>query len=295
MKAIVHKGCDNCPGKLTARVDLCSFDREEAFSLKDIMAGTPVYLSCESCGNVREYVLSEINSRYRIYPESEDLELHLASVGNLEFEVEYWKSSQQYKIFVASVCDVERLLSSVDYDDISTKTLRQLLFVQIITTLEVYLSDRLREEVLKSEYYFLPMLLKADKSIGERKVTLSEVLTDPRLVHGYVLEYLSSIVYHNLSRVNYLYKGVFDTPLEFYDDAEKTHIYKAIEKRHDIVHRNGYNESGAEVSCTREYISRVLYAVVGIVSRLELSVNSAVEGAAERSCRPDWLDDEVPF
>ncbi len=79
-----------------------------------------------------------------------------------------------------------------------------------------------------------------------------------------VREYLVNIIYHNLSKVQNLYKTVLE--IKFPNNLSP--IYKAISIRHDIVHRNGKSKDGQALTikksdvvtllnCAREFIADI--------------------------------------
>ena len=69
-----------------------------------------------------------------------------------------------------------------------------------------------------------------------------------------VREYLGNLIYHNLSKVGRLYRSVL--VVVFPKDLSK--IYRAIEVRHDIVHRNGKSKSNSEVNIDKSDIHDLL-------------------------------------
>jgi hypothetical protein len=225
-------------------------------------------------------ILSEINSRLRMFPHSHGQLLYIEDDGACSFKTEYWGSSAQYKIFVASLCDIDRLLNSVDHNSPSNQTLRQLCFIQIITIFETYLSDLFQFILVK--YGFIDNLLSSDKEIGARKYTLLEISKNRNIVYEEVREYLSSIVYHNIPRVNFLYKKTFGVDIKYKNKNEKDMLLSAIDKRHDFVHRNGVDQNGKKVICEKEYVIKLIYIVAGVVDRLEFDIKQIVDEIEER-------------
>ena len=82
----------------------------------------------------------------------------------------------------------------------------------------------------------------------------------------YCLKYLSDIIWHNLSNISELYKIAFN--IVFPRDIGE--IYRAIETRHHIVHRNGRKKDGTEIVITPENIielnKKIIYLATNIVN-----------------------------
>ena len=72
-----------------------------------------------------------------------------------------------------------------------------------ITGLEAYLGDTLIKTVLV-EKPAMARLMKEDTELQKEKFTLVEIAADRDLAESKVQEYLRSIVYHNLPKVDFL-------------------------------------------------------------------------------------------
>lgn len=109
--------------------------------------------------------------------------------------------------------------------------LKNSLFVHLISSLEVYLQDRLIEELEKSDQLLHKFILEYK---FQRKLTGEDLIKGPQKV---AIELIDSIVFHNLKLVNSLYKIVlgFDIIKLMKHDL----IWTAIKIRHKIVHRAG--------------------------------------------------------
>ncbi|MBD0262586.1 MAG: hypothetical protein ICV78_07645 [Tolypothrix sp. Co-bin9] len=69
-----------------------------------------------------------------------------------------------------------------------------------------------------------------------------------------VKKYLSSQVWHNLKKVKPMYKDTFD--IKFPEHLEE--LFKAIEKRHHFVHRNGKSKDGEEIILSQKNIEELM-------------------------------------
>jgi hypothetical protein len=60
--------------------------------------------------------------------------------------------------------------------------------------------------------------------------------------------YLRNMVWHNLAKANAMYRAAFDIDLfKLLGDENKAILLRAVEHRHDCVHRNGTDKEGKKL------------------------------------------------
>jgi len=157
-----------------------------------------------------------------------------------------------YEYFSSSIADVRSMLA-IEFDDVSKEAIfNRMLYVQIITAMEAYLSDTLMTHVINDKEMLI-RLLRHDKELGKERYALSSYMKDPDLPKRRAKKYLTEIIYHNLPKVEYLYKDILSIKFRYNDDHDKATLFGAMQIRHDCVHRNG-RKRGKE---TFHYIRRV--------------------------------------
>jgi hypothetical protein len=77
-----------------------------------------------------------------------------------------------------------------------------------VTALEAYLGDTLFKAVNKDREA-MKRLAAADKSLNALKFILSDIAANPDIFSTTVTEYLRSLVFYDLERVDFLYRAVF--------------------------------------------------------------------------------------
>ncbi len=125
--------------------------------------------------------------------------------------------------------------------------MNKMLFVNVITTLETFLSDAFIGTVLKDKE-LLKDFVRLNPDFSERKFTLNEIFKRIDNIEKEVKTFLLELIWHNLAKVQQMYHSVLH--IEFPKDMKL--IYKGIAIRHDLVHRNGKTKSGKNISITRE-------------------------------------------
>ena len=115
----------------------------------------------------------------------------------------------------------------------------RMIFSSIITALETYLSDAFHNKVINNDN-LLEKFICSVSEFSNKQYALTEVIEWQKNIKKKVTEYLFNIIWHNLPKVENMYKSVLE--VDFPEDISDLH--KAVAIRHDIVHRNGRTKSG---------------------------------------------------
>ncbi len=175
--------------------------------------------------------------------------------------------SDPERMIMSTLADIRRLLGDRK-DAPHSATLMRMAFAQQVSVMEAYLSDTLITEVNKSESA-LAGLIKDDRELKDRKITLLDSLTKPDIVKGIVAQYLREQLYHNLSRVESLYDLALHITL-FPSTDVRSRLNKAMPVRHDCVHRNGKDKQGnARTDVTYEYVMSIERDILALVEHVE--------------------------
>ena len=75
---------------------------------------------------------------------------------------------------------------------------------------------------------------------------------------------MREIIYHKLDVVKNLYKSTFNIDL-----GNIGTLMKAIQKRHDIVHRNGHDKNGNVVEITKGDVQQLILDVSNFINHIE--------------------------
>ncbi|ESQ14320.1 MAG: hypothetical protein N838_33220 [Thiohalocapsa sp. PB-PSB1] len=149
----------------------------------------------------------------------------------------------------------------------NTDLLAKVLFANVITALETYLSDTFVHTVIS----FPPLirrLVESDPEFQKRKLELKDIFRRHDGIKGEVAEYLEGLMYHNLAKVRELYRGTLC--VEF--PKEMAEIFRAIEDRHDIVHRNGRRRSGEVIKPDLSSVEQLLVTATKFVEQVDSQV-----------------------
>ncbi len=150
-----------------------------------------------------------------------------------------------------------------------------MVFVNLITVMETYLSDTFIGLVPRTER-FMRKFVATTPEFRDRRLTLAEIYDSLDEISETTEKYLGSVVWHRLGMVRNMYRDTLGVSFpESLGD-----IFRAVEVRHALVHRNGKIE-GESVGITKER-----------VQELAKEIDSFISSIAEQI---EHLDDDVPF
>ena len=198
-------------------------------------------------------------------PQQEDYDEYL--VGDIA------RISTYYQTFQSAILDVEALLKIIVPEPVAPCFVR-LLYVNVITALETYLSDAFINTVLNRPK-LLRKFIEMSPEFQSERIPFADVFKAVEESQKRARAYLADVVWHHLARVRPMYKSTLD--ITFPDDIGP--LFRAIVTRHDIVHRNGRTKSGEEILLT-------VADVQSLIAAVEAFTQHIYEELAERRAEP---------
>ncbi|QFI37169.1 hypothetical protein FR932_04660 [Moritella marina ATCC 15381] len=147
------------------------------------------------------------------------------------------------------------------------KILQRMIFATAISTVEAYLSDTMKKQVLNRHAIkrrFVKHFKSFNKNVKESGVFEFLDTLDERLN-----EEIDKISFHNLDTVTGLYKNVL--LCEFPKD-KISKLDAAIDIRHDIVHRNGKKTDGSLVMVSQQDVVNLIDLVQHIIKEIDYQI-----------------------
>ena len=143
-----------------------------------------------------------------------------------------------------------------------------LLYSNVITALETFLSDAFINTVLPDKAS-IRKFIESTPEFAERKLSLKELFTRVEQVDNEVKKYLSdNVVWHRLEKVKSMYKDTLG--VDFPDDWKT--FFKAINLRHDIIHRNGRLRNGERIKLNEKDVRELIEKVQKLVDYLDSQI-----------------------
>ena len=115
-----------------------------------------------------------------------------------------------------------------------------MLYSSIISALEAVFCDRISREIVRSDAT-IDRVFDNHHKFKSWKVPIAEIHKIYRSRNAIVLDHLNSIVWRRTQDVERVYEAALAERFDF----RRAWLSEAIEKRHDIVHRNGRTKEGA--------------------------------------------------
>ena len=159
-----------------------------------------------------------------------------------------------------------RMLAETDLSENLNNFLNMMLYVNVITALETFLSDAFISTVLNNDQ-LIRKFVKSNTDFSERKIALNDIFETVDNINIEVRKYLLDLIWHNLAKVKNLYKYTLE--IDFPDNMEK--LYRAVAIRHDIVHRSGKTKAGKTIEITKENLIELLDEVKSFADQIDMA------------------------
>lgn len=168
-----------------------------------------------------------------------------------------------YHNFTDAILNVEALLKT-EVPGPVTGCFHRLLYVNVITALETYLSDAFISIVINHPE-FKRKFIETTPEFRAEKISLADVYKAAEQAERRAKTYLADVVWHHLERVKPMYRDTLG--VEFPENLGA--LFRAILTRHDIVHRNGKTKDGQEIVVTGEDVRQLIADVEALVMYID--------------------------
>ncbi|AKO51388.1 hypothetical protein ABA45_02285 [Marinobacter psychrophilus] len=179
------------------------------------------------------------------------------------------QSTQQFEEFTEVIQGVVALVET-SVPTHADRTLRNMLYVQTVTTVEAYLSGAFIHAVLNSEE-LIQKLVESDPELAKQKFSLKEIFTQWEGLRITVGKYLKALIFHDLRKIKPMFKDVLG--IEFPDIPW---LFQAVLIRHDCVHRNGLDKDGNRHEITKSQVMELARSSADFVSQIDQELRCLV-------------------
>lgn len=150
---------------------------------------------------------------------------------------------------LASLDDFKSLSASAPQNLV----LQRMCYSSIITAVEAYLSDILKRAV-KEDSVRRRFVERYKPFQKDTKLDLSSLFITLDRIDKLIADALDSILYHDLEKVRGIFKDVL---LVSFPEKDRSFLNRAVQQRHDIVHRNGRTTTGKDVSVAHQDVGQL--------------------------------------
>lgn len=186
--------------------------------------------------------------------------------------IDYFKEepiSSFLQEFRESIKNIKKIMSLPVVEQEMKIILNRMMYVNVITVMETYLSDSFIKLVIGNKYFKLK-LLEVSPDFNDIKLNLREAYEWLEDIDANIIEKLQNIVFHNLERIIGMFRNVLG--ITFLDDMGD--IFKAILKRHDIIHRNGKTKEGKVIKISKQNVLELINSVVRLIEHIERQISN---------------------
>jgi hypothetical protein len=190
------------------------------------------------------------------------------------------KTISTYRAFVENIHYVKNLMNAknitVTNPDLQ-EHLRQLLYANVISAMETYLSDTFISVSIKKSEFLLKYLSKTGR-LKEKKTFqefYTELFKQAKSNNMYIDRYASimciadmrEITFHNMDTSQNLYKQVLGVKLTIPKE-----IRTAVYIRHDLVHRNGKDKNDNKINISLIDLEKLVNLISAFVGKTDRRV-----------------------
>ncbi|WP_323986367.1 hypothetical protein [Pseudomonas canadensis] len=218
---------------------------------------------CTECG--KDYDAQILSNAYETkldLPHVLDLHWEILTKTELDEIASELDETHQLEKYRKVSTDIITLLRHQYPEDVKT-TLYSMLFAQVVTAVETYLSSSFVSTVMGSEE-LIRKLVETDPEIAKRQFSLKEIFTQWEGLKLLVAKYLKDLIFHDIKKIKPMYKSVLDL-----DFGEVPWLFKAILVRHDCVHRSGFDKEGNQHIISSDEIIELVKQCTRLVANIE--------------------------
>ncbi|NOU47531.1 MAG: hypothetical protein HOO86_10775 [Bacteroidales bacterium] len=193
------------------------------------------------------------------------------------YNEEYYDYEEQYEAIIANkffydsfqneISNV-RQLNEIELDSLILQSvLKRQLYITAIGALETFLSETFIN-ITDEHPEFFRNFIETYPNFKERKFQLNEIYGEYDKLQETAKKEMLEVIYHNLAKVKNMYISTFK--IEFPDIVE---LSRAVNTRHDLVHRNGKTKDGDDVIILKETVTNLLNQTLDFVDHISNSLN----------------------
>ncbi|KTB94081.1 hypothetical protein AO073_11050 [Pseudomonas syringae ICMP 11293] len=170
-------------------------------------------------------------------------------------------------MFATSILDTQSLLALSP----GNATLAPLLYANVITAMETYLSDTMKKQLLTREA-IRHRFVQTNDTFRD-KISVQDIFRKLEGLNEEIVRAIDTMSFHNMDKTAGLYKAVLDTK---FPGAYMADLVSAVGKRHDIVHRNGKTAQGKTINVTMKDVVQLIELVDSTIKHIDKQIKDGL-------------------
>lgn len=246
--------CKKCDHPIRTRVTLPEPDFENYEDGGDDFDSVEIY--CDSCEHEHRVDIFCNHSNHHFSAELEGKEIGDNSPYYDEKIIDElaWAilDNDHHNIITVQLNNSEKLNKRQDELEGLITTLNVMNYAHIVAAIEGYLGALFIKYVMNHHDLLQKFILK-NTDYKEIKFKATDLFSNPNFIRDHVKEYLDKFIFHRIDKVKPLYQAVLGCDL-----GNINWLGKAVQIRHDCVHRAGITQSGKKLDITEEDIEDLI-------------------------------------
>lgn len=187
----------------------------------------------------------------------------------------YWREepSEQLRILNRHLDSAWELLK-LDVDQSNVFSLNVMIYGHVVAATEGFLSSVFIKTTVGRED-LIRRLVETDPEFSKMKFSMSQLFEKRESIKDTVATYLQKLIFHDLKKVKPMYKSVLG-----HDLGEIDWLFKAVSKRHDCVHRAGYDKDGKPLTFAENEVEILIQNVRNMSQSIMDSVTKVEEASS---------------
>ena len=231
-------------------------------------------IDCEECGEGYEVSIMNSFGGADVSVDGGNIEVDFSGPYYDEEDRDdemYWKEepSEHLRILVRHLRSAQDLLE-IDVGQDNAFSLNVMTYGHVVAAAEGFLSSVFIKTTINSED-LIRRLVETDPKFSEMKFSMAQLFEKRESIKYTVASYLQNLMFHDLKKVKPMYRSVLR-----HDLGDIGWLFKAVSKRHDCVHRAGYDKDGepltfadSEVAILIENVRNLGESIMVTVHKLE--------------------------
>lgn len=233
-------------------------------------------VDCEDCGE--NYEVSIMNSFGGADVSVDGGNIHVNFDGPYYDEEDRdddmcWREepSEQLHILNRHLDSASELLK-IDIEPNNAFSLNVMIYGHVVAATEGFLSSVFIKTTLGSED-LIRRLVETDSAFSNMKFSMSQIFEKRESIKETVAIHLKKLIFHDLKKIKPMYQSVLG-----HDLGDISWLFKAVLKRHDCVHRAGYDKDGnqlafsdGEAETLIQNVRELCQSIIAAVTKLEVT------------------------
>ena len=262
--------CDHCGERIEEEIYDIPFPN--VYSEKDTYSGTLEQsypdIICPKCNKDFNCVLQASNSGGEFYLNDLDEDVDV-DFNCDEIIDDYYTNTSYYDTFNYQIYNLNLLLQNLPTDKTQSEILLKMIYVNLITTMETYLSDAYITTVLNSDEYLKKYVENFYKNI---KIDFCKIFDIYASLKANVKNTLIKVLYHRVTKdVEPMYKKVLNISF-----TNTKHIQDLVEIRHSLVHRNGKDEKGNPILLSQATVNSAINDISCFIQDIDTQLKAII-------------------